>query len=83
MSMVNIDAWYVVQTQVNAEEKAARNLMRQGFEVYLPRHLWRRRGRKILLRFASSFLKAILPELHDQVSRFGVLLVFAVHGKGA
>jgi transcriptional antiterminator RfaH len=35
-------AWYVVQTQVNAEAKAARNLLQQGFEIYLPRYLKRR-----------------------------------------
>ena len=34
--------WYVVQTQVNAEAKAARNLLRQGFEIYLPHYLKRR-----------------------------------------
>jgi transcriptional antiterminator RfaH len=34
--------WYVVQTQINAEAKAARNLLRQGFEIYLPRYLKRR-----------------------------------------
>lgn len=34
--------WYVVQTQVNAEAKAAANLDRQGFAVYLPRYLKRR-----------------------------------------
>ena len=40
--------WYVVQTQVNCEAKAAQNLVRQGFEVYLPRYLKRRRhARKI------------------------------------
>ena len=40
--------WYVVQTQVNAEAKAARNLMHQGFEIYLPRYLKRRsHARKI------------------------------------
>jgi transcriptional antiterminator RfaH len=44
-----IDArWYVVQTQVNGEAKAERNLLRQGFEVYLPRYLKRRRhARKV------------------------------------
>jgi transcriptional antiterminator RfaH len=31
--------WYVVQTQVNAEAKAAANLGQQGFAVYLPRYL--------------------------------------------
>src|SRR5689334_23097503 len=40
--------WYVVQTQINGEAKAARNLLRQGFEVYLPRYLKRRsHARKI------------------------------------
>lgn len=40
--------WFVVQTQVNAEAKAARNLLRQGFETYLPRYLKRRsHARKI------------------------------------
>ena len=35
--------WYVVQTQVHAENRAAANLLRQGYEVYLPRYLKRRR----------------------------------------
>jgi transcriptional antiterminator RfaH len=40
--------WYVTQTQVNAEVKAAQNLLRQGFSVYLPRYLKRRsHARKI------------------------------------
>ncbi|MBP2434196.1 transcription termination/antitermination protein NusG [Bradyrhizobium elkanii] len=32
-------SWYVVQTQVHAEIKAAINLGRQGYSVYLPRYL--------------------------------------------
>jgi len=40
--------WYVVQTQVNSEAKAAQNLLRQGYEIYLPRYLKRRRhARKV------------------------------------
>jgi transcriptional antiterminator RfaH len=40
--------WYVVQTHVNGETKAALNLLRQGYEIYLPRYLKRRRhARKI------------------------------------
>lgn len=40
--------WYVVQTQVNGEAKAAQNLVRQEYEVYLPRYLQRRRhARKV------------------------------------
>jgi transcriptional antiterminator RfaH len=48
MSTPGEGLWYVVQTQINAEAKAARNLLRQGFEIYLPRYLKRRsHARKI------------------------------------
>lgn len=48
MSEHPLQQWFVVQTQVNCEAKAAQNLVRQGFEVYLPRYLKRRRhARKI------------------------------------
>lgn len=40
--------WYVVQAQVNGEVKAALNLQRQGYDIYLPRYLKRRRhARKV------------------------------------
>jgi transcriptional antiterminator RfaH len=35
--------WFVAHTQPNAEGKAAANLERQGFGVYVPRYLKRRR----------------------------------------
>jgi transcriptional antiterminator RfaH len=35
--------WYVVQTHPHGERKAAAHLKRQGFDVYLPRYLKRRR----------------------------------------
>jgi transcriptional antiterminator RfaH len=35
--------WYVVQTQTHAENKAAAHLLRQEFDVYLPRFQKRRR----------------------------------------
>lgn len=48
MSAVGAKRWFVVQTHVNAEAKAARNLLLQGFEVYVPRYLKRRcHARKI------------------------------------
>ena len=34
--------WYVVQTHSMAEEKAAFNLKRQGYKIYLPRYLKKR-----------------------------------------
>lgn len=43
MSTNTQSSWYVVQTQVHAENKAVANLKRQGFDVYLPRYLKRRR----------------------------------------
>lgn len=40
--------WCVVQTQPNSELKAAANLLRQGFDTYLPRYLKKRRhARKV------------------------------------
>jgi len=48
MSDITGARWYVVQTQINGEVKAARNLLRQGYEVYLPRYIKRRRhARKV------------------------------------
>jgi transcriptional antiterminator RfaH len=48
MSEVAGARWYVVQTQVNGELKAAHNLLRQGYDVYLPRYLkHRRHARKV------------------------------------
>lgn len=48
MSIIDADPWFVVRTQVNAEAKVARNLLRQGFEIYLPRYLkCRSHARKI------------------------------------
>ena len=35
--------WYVAQTRPHAETKASQHLRRQGFEIYLPRYLKRRR----------------------------------------
>jgi transcriptional antiterminator RfaH len=43
MTGTPVTAWYVVQTQPNAERKAVFNLMRQGYQVYLPQYLRRRR----------------------------------------
>lgn len=48
MSVTQAPRWFVVQTQVNCEAKAAQNLKRQGYDVYLPRYLKRRRhARKV------------------------------------
>ena len=36
-------AWYVVHTHLHAEARAASHLERQGYSIYLPRYLRRRR----------------------------------------
>ena len=43
MTLAAGSSWYVAQTQVNCEAKASRNLIRQDFEIYLPRYLKHRR----------------------------------------
>jgi len=43
MTSTSAASWYVVQTQPNAERKAVFNLNRQGYQVYLPQYLRRRR----------------------------------------
>src|SRR6266571_1775722 len=71
MNMVNIDAWYVVQTQVNAETKAACNLVRQGFEIYLPRYLKRRsHARKIEKIAAPLFPRYLFVRIDMQTQRW-------------
>ena len=41
--MSAVSGWYAVQTHINAENKAVLHLERQGYQVYLPRLLKRRR----------------------------------------
>jgi transcriptional antiterminator RfaH len=60
MSTASLDAWYVVQTQVNAEAKAARNLVRQDFEVYLPRYLKRRSHARKVEKIAAPLFPRYL-----------------------
>jgi transcriptional antiterminator RfaH len=43
MTQTVASSWYVVQTQPNAERRAVLNLNRQGYQVYLPQYLRRRR----------------------------------------
>jgi transcriptional antiterminator RfaH len=58
--MIEGARWYVVQTQINSESKAAHNLRRQGYEVYLPRYLKRRsHARKVDLAVKPLFPRYI------------------------
>jgi transcriptional antiterminator RfaH len=71
MKMVDTDTWYVVQTQVNAETKAAGNLVRQGFEIYLPRYLKRRsHARKIEKIAAPLFPRYLFARIDMATQRW-------------
>jgi transcriptional antiterminator RfaH len=71
MSMVSDSGWYVVQTQINSEAKAARNLVRQGFEIYLPRYLKRRsHARKIEKVPAPLFPRYMFVQIDMAIQRW-------------
>jgi transcriptional antiterminator RfaH len=71
---MNVDikgGWYVVQTQVNAEAKAARNLVQQGFEIYLPRYLKRRsHARKVETVPAPLFPRYLFVRIDMDAQRW-------------
>ena len=51
-----MDSWYAVHTRPNGEIKAAFNLQKQGFKVYLPSyHKLRRHARKVKQVLAPLF----------------------------
>ena len=63
--------WYVVQTQVNGEAKAEQNLLRQGFEVYLPRYLKRRRhARKVDFTVKPLFPRYLFVAIDTATQRW-------------
>ena len=71
MSMVGANPWFVVQTQVNAEAKAARNLLQQGFEIYLPRYLKRRsHARKVDKVAAPLFPRYLFVQVDMATQRW-------------
>jgi transcriptional antiterminator RfaH len=60
MTMIASSRWYVVQTQVHAESKAAAHLLRQGYEIYLPRYLKRRRHARRVENIAAPLFPRYL-----------------------
>ena len=63
--------WYVVQTQVNGEAKAAQNLLRQGYEIYLPRYLKRRsHARKVDFVAKSLFPRYLFVAIDMATQRW-------------
>jgi transcriptional antiterminator RfaH len=67
----NEPRWFVAQTQVHSEIKAAQNLLRQGFEVYLPRYLKRRRhARKVDIVAAPLFSRYLFVNVDIAAQRW-------------
>lgn len=63
--------WYVVQTQPNSEARAALNLRRQGFEVYLPRYLRQRRhARKVEVAERPLFPRYLFVAIDTATQRW-------------
>jgi transcriptional antiterminator RfaH len=63
--------WYVVHTHPHAERKAAAHLARQGFEIYLPQYLKKRRhARKVELVAAPLFPRYLFIAIDRTTQRW-------------
>ena len=63
--------WYVAQTHPNAEAKAAGHLLRQGFGVYVPRYLKRRRhARRVEDVAAPLFARYLFVSIDTRAPRW-------------
>jgi transcriptional antiterminator RfaH len=63
--------WYAVQSQPNAETKAAGHLVRQGFGIYLPRYMKRRRhARKVDMIAAPLFPRYLFVAIDMETQRW-------------
>ena len=63
--------WYVAQSHVHAESKAAMHLGRQGFEVYLPRYRKQRRhARRIDVVGAPLFPRYLFVSIDLETQRW-------------
>jgi transcriptional antiterminator RfaH len=74
--MIAPDArWYVVQTHVHAEAKAASHLMRQGYSIYLPRYLKRRRhARRVEMVATPLFPRYLFVAIDRMTQRWRSIL---------
>ena len=68
--------WYVAQSHVHAESKAASHLCRQGFDVYLPRYRQRvavqkvdHATREVVVLLGTMRMKVSFDELASFESR--------------
>jgi transcriptional antiterminator RfaH len=69
MTMVSDARWYVVQTHVHAEAKAATHLLRQGYAIYLPRYLKRRRHARRVEMIATPMFPRYLFVAIDRMTQ--------------
>lgn len=66
-----MSSWYTVNTHAQSEEKAAHHLRNQGFEIYLPRYLKRRRhARKTELIKAPLFPRYLFVKFDMDLHRW-------------
>lgn len=66
--------WFVAQTQPHAEAKAASHLLRQSFNVYLPRYMKRRRhARKVDNVPAPLFPRYLFVGVNEAAQRWRVI----------
>jgi transcriptional antiterminator RfaH len=71
MTIIADSRWYVVQTHVHAERKAASHLVRQGFSIYLPRYLKRRRhARRVETVEAPLFPRYLFVAIDQMTQRW-------------
>jgi transcriptional antiterminator RfaH len=62
-------SWYVVQTHPHAEAKAASHLLRQGYAIYLPRYLRRRRHARRVETVAAPLFPRYLFVTVDRLAQ--------------
>lgn len=60
MTATGTSSWHVVQTHGHSETKAAAHLLRQGYMVYLPRYLKRRRHARRIETVAAALFPRYL-----------------------
>jgi transcriptional antiterminator RfaH len=63
------ERWYVVQTHAHAEVKACAHLTRQGYSIYLPRYLKRRRHARRVETVAAPLFPRYLFVAIDRMTQ--------------
>jgi transcriptional antiterminator RfaH len=71
MNPSSAQRWYVAQTQPHGESKASVHLVRQGFEVFLPRYLKKRRhARRVEMVAAPLYPSYIFVAIELECQRW-------------